>query len=95
MTEELLEWKSSRSGSRKPTLTAVRDPLRRPHDTFYLQKLALTSPTSGDRSVGIVVNIPHYVASNGRMIGEMEGMEKEAVMTYLETAYRHLTLENL
>jgi hypothetical protein len=25
------------------------DPLRWPHDTLYKQKLALTSPTSGDR----------------------------------------------
>jgi hypothetical protein len=30
------------------------DPLRWPFDTLYPQKLALTSPTSGDRSVGIV-----------------------------------------
>jgi hypothetical protein len=29
-------------------------PLRWPRDTLYLQKLALTSPTSGGRSVGIV-----------------------------------------
>jgi hypothetical protein len=29
-------------------------PLCSPHDTFYLQNLALTSPTSGSRSVGIV-----------------------------------------
>jgi hypothetical protein len=42
-TEELLEWKSSGSGSRKPRLTAVG--IRCP---------ALTSPTSGGRSVGIV-----------------------------------------
>jgi hypothetical protein len=31
-----------------------RDPLRWPRDTLYPQKLALTSPTSGGRSVGIV-----------------------------------------
>jgi hypothetical protein len=31
-----------------------RDPQRWPHDTFYLQKLALTSLTSGGRSVNIV-----------------------------------------
>jgi hypothetical protein len=31
-----------------------RDPLRSPRDTLYPQKLALTSPTSGGRSVGIV-----------------------------------------
>jgi hypothetical protein len=30
------------------------DPLRWPCDTVYPQKLALTSPTSGGRSVGIV-----------------------------------------
>jgi hypothetical protein len=30
------------------------DPLRWPRDTFYPQKLALTSPTSGGRSVNIV-----------------------------------------
>jgi hypothetical protein len=30
------------------------DPLRWPRDTLYRQKLALTSPTSGGRSVGIV-----------------------------------------
>jgi hypothetical protein len=31
-----------------------RDPSRSPRGTFYLQKLALTFPTSGGRSVGIV-----------------------------------------
>jgi hypothetical protein len=31
-----------------------RDPLCWPRNTFYLQKLALTSPTSGGRLVGIV-----------------------------------------
>jgi hypothetical protein len=30
------------------------DPMRRPRNTLYPQKLALTSPTSGGRSVGIV-----------------------------------------
>jgi hypothetical protein len=30
------------------------DPLRRPRDTLYLQKLALTSATNDSRSVGIV-----------------------------------------
>jgi hypothetical protein len=30
------------------------DPLRWPHYNLYPQKLALTSPTSGGRSVGIV-----------------------------------------
>jgi hypothetical protein len=30
------------------------DPSRSPHDTLYPQKLALTSPTRGGRSVGIV-----------------------------------------
>jgi hypothetical protein len=31
-----------------------RDPSRRPRGTLYPQKLAITSPTSGGRSVGIV-----------------------------------------
>jgi hypothetical protein len=30
------------------------DPMRRPLDTLYPQKLALTSPTYGGRSVGII-----------------------------------------
>jgi hypothetical protein len=30
------------------------DPLRWPRDTLYPQKLALTSPTSGGHSIGIV-----------------------------------------
>jgi hypothetical protein len=31
-----------------------KDPSRWPHDTLYPQKFALTSPTRGGRSVGIV-----------------------------------------
>jgi hypothetical protein len=50
--EELLERKSTGSGLEN------RDYGRRGSaaltDTFYLQKLALTSPTSGSRPVGIV-----------------------------------------
>jgi hypothetical protein len=51
--EELLGRKSSGSGlvSRE---SGRRNPSRWPRDTFYPQKLALTSPTSGGRSVGIV-----------------------------------------
>jgi hypothetical protein len=40
--------------SRKPKLTTVGDSLRWPRDTPSPLKLALTSPTSGGRSVGIV-----------------------------------------
>jgi hypothetical protein len=53
-TEELLERSSSGSGLEN------RDygrgvPLRWPRDTLFPQKLlALTSPTCGDRSVGVV-----------------------------------------
>jgi hypothetical protein len=54
ITEELLEWKSSSFRSRKSILTAVGDPLRWSRDTFYPQKLAITSPTCGGHSVGIV-----------------------------------------
>jgi hypothetical protein len=53
ITEELLEWKSSGFGQEN-RINDRGDPLRRPRDTAYLQKLALTSTTSGGRSVGIV-----------------------------------------
>jgi hypothetical protein len=48
--EELLGRKSSGSGLENREYSRG-DPSR---DTFYPQKLALTSPTSGGRSVGIV-----------------------------------------
>jgi hypothetical protein len=51
--EELLEWKSTSSGQEN-RINGLRDPLRWSRDTLYPQKLALTSPTSGGRSVGIV-----------------------------------------
>jgi hypothetical protein len=38
----------------KTEINGRGDPLRWPRDTLYQQKLALTSPTSGGRSVGIV-----------------------------------------
>jgi hypothetical protein len=38
----------------KTYINSRRDPLRWPRDALYPQKLALTSPTSGGRSVGIV-----------------------------------------
>jgi hypothetical protein len=53
ITEELLEWKSSGSGQEN-RINGREDVLRWPRDTLYPQKLALTSPTSGGRSVGIV-----------------------------------------
>jgi hypothetical protein len=53
ITEELLEWKSSSSGSRKQ-INGHGDLLRWPRDTLYLQKMPLTSLTSSGRSVGIV-----------------------------------------
>jgi hypothetical protein len=51
--DELLERKSS-GFSLENREYVHRDPLRCPRDTLYPQKLALTSSTSGDRSVGIV-----------------------------------------
>jgi hypothetical protein len=54
--EELLEWNSSSSGL-EIREHCREDPLRWPRDNFYPQKLALNSPTSGSRSVGIVNGI--------------------------------------
>jgi hypothetical protein len=51
--EELLERKSSSSGLENREY-GCGDPLCWPRGTLYPQKLALTSPTSGRRSVGIV-----------------------------------------
>jgi hypothetical protein len=52
-TEELLDRKSSGSGLEIREY-GRRDPSRWPRDTLYAQKLALTSLTSGGRSIGIV-----------------------------------------
>jgi hypothetical protein len=52
-TEELLEGKVA-APVLKPETNNRGNQLRRPRDTLYPQKLALTSPTSGGRSVGIV-----------------------------------------
>jgi hypothetical protein len=52
-TEELLGRNSSGSGLENREY-GRGDLLRCPRDTLYPQKLALTSPTSGDRSAGIV-----------------------------------------
>jgi hypothetical protein len=52
-TEELLRRKSSSSGVESREC-GCRDPSRWLRGTFYPQKLALTSPTSGGRPVGTV-----------------------------------------
>jgi hypothetical protein len=51
--EELLERKSSGSGLESREY-GRKNPSRWPRGTLYPQKLALTSPTSGGRSVGMV-----------------------------------------
>jgi hypothetical protein len=51
-TEELLESNSGSSGL-ETCKYGRRDPPRWPRETLYPQKLALTLPTSGSRSVGI------------------------------------------
>jgi hypothetical protein len=53
ITGELLEWKSRGSGLENWEF-GRGDPLHWPRDTLYPQKLAITSPTSGGRSVDIV-----------------------------------------
>jgi hypothetical protein len=53
ITEELLDWRSRGSGIENWDC-GRGDPLRWPHNTLYPQKLALTSPTCGGRSGGIV-----------------------------------------
>jgi hypothetical protein len=52
-TEELLGGESSGSGLERREY-GRRDPSRGPRGTLYPQTLALTSPTSGGRSVDIV-----------------------------------------
>jgi hypothetical protein len=51
--EELLG-RNSKSSGLESWEYGCRNPLHWPRDTLYLQTLALTSPTSGGRSVGIV-----------------------------------------
>jgi hypothetical protein len=51
--KELLERKRSGSGLENRDY-GRRDPSRWPRGTLYPQKLALTSPTSGGRSIGVV-----------------------------------------
>jgi hypothetical protein len=53
--EELLERKSSDSGLEGPEY-GRRDPSCWQRCTLYPRKVALTSPTSGGRSVGIVLS---------------------------------------
>ena len=52
--EELLEYKSSGSGLENRDSTAVGNRYADYVTPLYPQKLALTSPTGGGRSVGIV-----------------------------------------
>jgi hypothetical protein len=56
--EELLERESSGSGPENREYCR-RDPSRWPRGTLYPQKLVLSSPTSGGRSVGIVRSRTH------------------------------------
>jgi hypothetical protein len=58
-TEELLGRNSSGSGLESREY-GRRDPLHSPRGTLYPQKLALISPTSGSRSVGIVRSRTQY-----------------------------------
>jgi hypothetical protein len=68
--EELLGRESSGFGLESREY-GRREPSRWPRDTFYPQKLVLTSPTSGGRSVGIVRSRTQ-VTEEGKEIG-MDG----------------------
>jgi hypothetical protein len=62
-TEEQFERKHSGSSLESREYDR-RNPSRWPRDTFYPQKFALTSPTSGGRSVGIVrsrTQVTHFL----------------------------------
>jgi hypothetical protein len=54
ISKELLDWKSSGSGSRKLRLTAVGTRCADHVTTSIRRKLALTSPTCSGRSFGVV-----------------------------------------
>jgi hypothetical protein len=49
-------WKKSNGSALENREYGPRDPSRWPSGTLYLDKLSLTSPTSGGRSVGIVLS---------------------------------------
>jgi hypothetical protein len=52
--EGIYDFRCNKYLSTTCNINGHRDPVRWPHDTLYLQKFALTSLTSGGRSVGIV-----------------------------------------
>jgi hypothetical protein len=69
-TEELLGRKKKTFPVWEAENTAVVDPSRWPRGTLYQPKFALTSPTSGGRSVGIVsfrIQATEYVACWGSL----------------------------
>jgi hypothetical protein len=74
--EELLGRNSS--GSSLESLEyGHRDPLRWQSDTLYPQKLALTSPTSGDSSVGVVLSRTQatvFLFLTERLLASQEGL---------------------
>jgi hypothetical protein len=84
---ELLRRKSGSSGIENREY-GRGDPSHRPHDTLYLQKLALTSPTSGGRSVGIVrsrTQATEFVCFIGRV--QENQVEPKLNETYQLLAY--------
>jgi hypothetical protein len=99
-TEALLERKSSCSGLEIREY-GRRDPSSWPRGTLYPQKLELTSPTSGGRSVGIVRSRTQateflvfrcldYTVSNGIIIAEWstgEGFNGRVVCQYYSSIF--------
>jgi hypothetical protein len=78
LIKELLGRKSSSCGLENREC-GLRDPSRWPCDTLYPQKMALTSPTSGGRSVDIVRSLrPRNYYYSGCYLREDSGVREKA-----------------
>jgi hypothetical protein len=80
--EELLEWKSSGSVSRKPGIRCAD------HATpLYQLKLALTSPTGCGRSVGIVRLRTKTTEFSSFLVGKSASLEPAKTVVFSDTRF--------